>query len=49
MPSLNLLRDSEETVLVNKILTYAGLVIKQPDIIQVADAKENKKITQEKS
>ena len=43
------LHASEETVLVNKILTYAGLVIKQPDIIQVADAKENKKITQEKS
>lgn len=43
------LHASEETILVNKILTYAGLVIKQPDIIQVADAKENKKITQEKS
>jgi hypothetical protein len=43
------LHSSEETTLVNKILTYAGLVIKQPDVIQVADAKENKKITQEKS
>ena len=43
------LHPSEETALVNKILTYAGLVIKQPEIIQVADAKENKKITQEKS
>jgi len=43
------LHSSEETTLVNKILTYAGLVIKQADIIQVADAKENKKITQEKS
>ena len=43
------LHPSEETTLVNKILTYAGLVIKQADVIQVADAKENKKITQEKS
>ncbi|MEK9780081.1 MAG: hypothetical protein VW894_02885 [Gammaproteobacteria bacterium] len=43
------LHSSEETALVNKILTYAGLVIKQADIVQVADAKENKKITQEKS
>ena len=43
------LHPSEETTLVNKILTYAGLVIKQSDVIQVADAKENKKITQEKS
>ena len=43
------LHPSEETILVNKILTYAGLSIKQTDVIQVADGKENKKITQEKS
>lgn len=43
------LHSSEETTLVNKILTYAGLSIKQPDVIQVADAKDTKKITQEKS
>ena len=43
------LHDSEETSLVIKILLYAGLSIKSPDIAQLADAKETKKITQEKS
>ena len=28
---------------------YAGLTIKDPSVSQVADAKETKKITQEKS
>lgn len=40
---------SEEIVLVNKILSYAGIIIQQPQIIQAAETKENKKITQEKS
>jgi hypothetical protein len=43
------LHASEETNIVNKVLLYAGLTIKQPDIVQVADGKETKKITQEKS
>ena len=43
------LHDSEETNLVMKILLYAGVSIKDPNIAQLADAKETKKITQEKS
>jgi hypothetical protein len=43
------MHESEETALLLKILAYAGLNIKDPSIIQVADGKENKKITQEKS
>lgn len=43
------LHASEETTLVTKILVYAGITIKQPDIVQVADAQDTKKITQEKS
>ena len=43
------LHDSEETTLVLKILLYAGISIKEPDIASLADAKETKKITQEKS
>lgn len=43
------LHPSEETTLVNKVLSLAGLVIKQPDVTQMAENKENKKITQEKS
>ena len=43
------MHESEETALLLKILAYAGLNIKDPSIIQVADTKENKKITQEKS
>lgn len=43
------LHNSEESSIVNKILAYAGLVIKQFDITQAADAKDSKKITQEKS
>jgi len=43
------LHESEEATLVLKILMYAGLTIKDPSVSQVADAKETKKITQEKS
>ena len=43
------LHDSEETNLVLKILLYAGVSVKDPNIAQLADAKETKKITQEKS
>jgi hypothetical protein len=43
------LHESEEVGLVFKILLYAGLNIKEADVIQIADAKETKKITQEKS
>ena len=43
------LHDSEEINLVLKILLYAGVSIKDPNIAQLADAKETKKITQEKS
>ena len=43
------LHESDETTLVIKILMYAGLTIKDPNISQLADAKETKKITQEKS
>jgi len=43
------LHPSEETNVVLKILLYAGVSIKDPNIAQVADAKETKIITQEKS
>tara|TARA_B100000085_G_scaffold35910_2_gene29576 strand:- start:6769 stop:7065 length:297 start_codon:yes stop_codon:yes gene_type:complete len=43
------IHESEVSNLVIKILSYAGIVIKQAEIIQLAEAKENKKITQEKS
>tara|TARA_R100001460_G_scaffold31276_3_gene61586 strand:- start:6558 stop:7262 length:705 start_codon:yes stop_codon:yes gene_type:complete len=43
------LHASEETNLVLKILLYAGVSIKDPNIAQLADAKETKKLTQEKS
>jgi len=43
------LHDSEEANLVIKILLYAGLSIKEGEIAQLADAKETKKIQQEKS
>ena len=43
------LHDSEEINLVLQILLYAGVSIKDPNIAQLADAKETKKITQEKS
>lgn len=43
------LHESEETVLVYKILAYAGLVIKQPEISQIADQKDAIKVQKEKS
>ena len=43
------LHNSEESVLVIKILLYAGLSMKEGDIVQVADNKDTKKIQQEKS
>ncbi len=43
------LHDSDETTVVYKILSYAGLVIKQPEISQVAEQKDNLKVQKEKS
>ena len=43
------LHDSEEASLVIKVLLYAGLSIREGEIAQLADAKETKKIQQEKS
>ena len=43
------LHDSEEANLVIKILVYAGLSIQDPEISQIAENKENKKIQLEKS
>jgi hypothetical protein len=43
------LHSSEETNVVLKILLYTGVSIKDPNITQISDAKETKKITQEKS
>ena len=43
------LHDSEEANLVIKVLLYAGLSIREGEIAQLADAKETKKIQQEKS
>lgn len=43
------LHSSEETVLVYKVLAYAGLVIKQPEISQVAEQKDVLKTQKEKS
>lgn len=43
------IHESDETNLVIKILLYAGLNIKAAEVAQVADAKETKQITQEKS
>lgn len=43
------LHESDETTVVYKILSYAGLVIKQPEISQVAEQKDNQKVQKEKS
>lgn len=43
------LHESDETTIVYKILSYAGLVIKQPEVIQVAEQKDNLKVQKEKS
>lgn len=43
------LHESDETTIVYKILSYAGLVIKTPEISQVAEQKDNIKTQKEKS
>jgi len=43
------LHESDETTLVYKILSYAGLVIKQPEISQIAEQKDALKTQKEKS
>ena len=43
------LHESDETVLVYKVLAYAGLVIKQPEISQIAEQKDALKVQKEKS
>jgi len=43
------LHESDEASMVIKILSYAGLSIKQPDVTQIIEGIDNKKITQEKS
>jgi hypothetical protein len=43
------IHQSDETTVVYKILSYAGLVIKQADISAVAEQKENIKTQKEKS
>lgn len=43
------LHDSEEANLVIKVLLYAGLSIREGEIVQVADGKDSKKIQLEKS
>ena len=41
------LHDSEEVPLVIKILAYSGIILKDPNIIQVAKQEEVQKINQE--
>jgi len=43
------LHEIDETSLVIKILSYSGIIIRQLEITEIAEAEENKKITQEKS
>lgn len=43
------LHESDETSLVIKILSYSGIIIRQLEVTEVAEAKENKTVTQEKS
>jgi len=43
------LHDSEESNLVIKILAYSGVIVRELEVTQVAEAKENKTVTQEKS
>lgn len=43
------LHESDETTVVYKVLSYAGLVIKQADVIQVAEQKDTLKTQKEKS
>jgi hypothetical protein len=43
------LHESEEAQLVIKILAYSGVIVRQLEVTEVAEAKENKILTQEKS
>jgi len=43
------IHDSEEANLVIKILAYSGVIVRELEITQVAEAKENKTVSQEKS
>ena len=43
------IHESDETTIVYKVLSYAGLVIKQADISQVAEQKDTLKTQKEKS
>ena len=43
------LHESEESSLVIKILSYSGVIVRQLEVTEVAEAKENKTVTQEKS
>lgn len=43
------LHTSEEPMLVIKILAYSGVIVRELEVTQIADAQETKTITQEKS
>ena len=43
------IHESDEPNLVIKILSYSGIIVREYDVTNVADAKENKMLTQEKS
>jgi len=43
------IHESDETTVVYKILSYAGLVIKQAEVSQVAEQKDSLKVQKEKS
>jgi len=43
------LHESDESSLVIKILSYSGIIVREPEITNTAEAKENKTLTQEKS
>lgn len=43
------IHDSEETNLVIKILAYSGVIVRELEVTQLAEAKENKTVSQEKS
>ena len=43
------LHESEETTIINKILEYAGVIMKQPDVIQYANQKQAAESQQENS
>tara|TARA_R110000772_G_scaffold125211_5_gene231883 strand:+ start:1014 stop:1697 length:684 start_codon:yes stop_codon:yes gene_type:complete len=43
------LHESDETTIVYKVLSYAGLIIKQPEVSQIAEQKDTIKVQKEKS